>query len=53
MKVGVHSISVVVPGFNKYTGLVKVDAGVLHRVKIEMTKQTVEVPVKKEVETVN
>lgn len=44
MKVGVHSITVACPGFNTYTGIVKVDAGIKHRVKIELVKQTVSAP---------
>ncbi len=41
MRSGVHSITVAAEGFTTYTGIVKVDAGVKHRVKIELKKQTV------------
>lgn len=41
MKAGVHSITVSCPGFSTYTGLVKADAGIKHRVKIELIKQPV------------
>lgn len=41
MKAGVHSVTVSCPGFQTYTGIVKADAGVKHRVKIELVKETV------------
>ncbi len=52
MKVGVHSVTVSAPGFAPYSGVVKVDAGVMHRVKIELVKTAVEVPVKPEVDSI-
>ncbi len=41
MKVGVHNITVTAPGFGTYSGIVKVDAGTKHRVKITLEKEEV------------
>ncbi len=46
MKVGVHSVTITSPGFASYSGVVKVDPGVRHRVKIELVKAAAATEVK-------
>ncbi len=48
MKVGAHSVTVAAPGFVPYSGVVMVNAGVMHRVKITLAKAEIKVPVENE-----
>ena len=49
MKTGVHSVTVTAPDFAPYSGVVKVDAGIMHRVKITLAKLNMEATVSEEV----